>query len=103
MRTLSLNLNKQLLSMTLFLMIALCYSYSYSQDSLRDKVILAVFAHPDDEGTVSPILARYLREGVKVHLVIVTDGRYGTNDHTDHESGEEFVFMRKEEMKCAAS
>ena len=103
MRTLSLNLNKQLLSITLFLMIALCYSYSYSQDSLKDKVILAVFAHPDDEGTVSPILARYLREGVKVHLVIVTDGRYGTNDHTDHESGEELVFMRKEEMKCAAS
>lgn len=74
-----------------------------AQDSSGDKVLLAIFAHPDDEGTVSPILARYAREGVKVHLVIVTDGRFGTNDFTDHEAGEGLVAMRKEEMKCAAS
>ena len=69
----------------------------------EDKVILAVFAHPDDESTVAPILAKYVREGAKVHLVIVTDGRYGTNDFHDHEAGEVLVATRKEEMKCAAS
>jgi len=67
------------------------------------KVLLAIFAHPDDETTISPILARYVREGIKVHLVIATDGRLGVNDHTDHEAGEGLVAMRKEEMKCAAS
>ena len=72
------------------------------QDSNEGKTLLAVFAHPDDEGTVAPILAKYASEGVKVHLVIVTDGRYGTNDFTDHEAGEGLVAMRKEEMKCAA-
>ncbi len=66
------------------------------------KVIMAIFAHPDDESTVAPILSRYVREGAKVHLVICTDGRLGVNDFTDHEAGEGLVAMRKEEMKCAA-
>lgn len=74
----------------------------WSQKPNEGKVILAVFAHPDDESTVAPILARYVREGAKVHLVIVTDGRLGTNDFHDHEAGETLVATRKEEMKCAA-
>lgn len=74
----------------------------WSQKPYEGKILLAVFAHPDDEGTVSPILAKYIREGAKVHLVIVTDGRYGTNDYHDHEAGETLVATRKEEMKCAA-
>lgn len=74
----------------------------WSQQPAEGKVILAVFAHPDDESTVSPILSKYVREGAKVHLVIVTDGRYGTNDFHDHEAGETLVATRKEEMKCAA-
>lgn len=74
----------------------------WSQKPHEGKVILAVFAHPDDESTVAPILAKYVREGAKVHLVIVTDGRLGTNDFHDHEAGETLVATRKEEMKCAA-
>ncbi len=73
-----------------------------SQKPYEGKVILGVFAHPDDESTVSPILAKYIREGAKVHLVIVTDGRLGTNDYHNHEAGETLVATRKEEMKCAA-
>lgn len=72
------------------------------QKPYEGKVILAAFAHPDDEGTVAPILAKYIREGATVHLVIVTDGRLGTNDYHDHEAGETLVATRKEEMKCAA-
>jgi LmbE family N-acetylglucosaminyl deacetylase len=74
----------------------------WSQKPYEGKVILATFAHPDDEGTVAPILAKYIREGAKVHLVIVTDGRFGTNDYHDHKAGEALVATRKEEMKCAA-
>lgn len=77
-------------------------TWIWSQKPYEGKVILAVFAHPDDESTVAPILAKYVREGAKVHLVIVTDGRYGTNDFHDHEAGETLVATRKEEMKCAA-
>ena len=73
------------------------------QKPFEGKSVMAVFAHPDDESTIAPILARYTREGAKVYLVIVTDGRYGTNDFHDHEAGESLVATRKEEMKCAAS
>lgn len=74
-----------------------------SQKPYQGKTILAVFAHPDDESTVAPILARYTREGAKVYIVIVTDGRYGTNDFHDYKAGETLVITRKEEMKCAAN
>src|SRR6187455_224131 len=37
------------------------------------RTLVAVFAHPDDESAASPLLARYAREGVKVHLIIATD------------------------------
>ena len=53
--------------------------------------------------TVSPILAKYSREGAQVHLVIATDGRLGVNDKTDYEAGGGVIAMRKKEMKCAAS
>lgn len=60
------------------------------------------FCHPDDESTVAPILARYEREGAAIHLVIATDGRYGTNDYHDHTAGPSLVATRKKEMACAA-
>lgn len=40
----------------------------------RNRTILAVFAHADDEGSVGPLLARYGREKIDVCLVIVTRG-----------------------------
>jgi len=63
---------------------------------------MAILAHPDDEMTVAPKLSKYVDEGTKVYLVVCTDGRYETNDFTDHEAGEGLVALRKEEMKCAA-
>ena len=43
------------------------------------RTLVAVFAHPDDETLVAPALARYAREGVRVFLIIATDGRRGAN------------------------
>jgi len=68
-----------------------------------DKVLLAVFAHPDDESTVAPILARYAREGVDVTVAIATDGRYGANEFAGFEPGERLVAARRDEMRCAAA
>ncbi len=76
--------------------------YVTAQKSDKQRVLMAIFAHPDDEMTVAPILSKYVDEGIKVYLVVCTDGRYGTNDFTDHEAGEGLVALRKEEMKCAA-
>ena len=69
---------------------------------LSEKVLMAIFAHPDDESTIAPILARYAREGVKVYVVIATDGRLGVNDFSGLEAGDGLVAIRKEEMQCAA-
>lgn len=77
--------------------------YLRSQKPHEGKSILAVFAHPDDESTVAPILAKYNSEGAKVYLLIVTDGRYGTNEFHDHKEGVGLIAIRKEEMKCAAN
>src|SRR5215204_6655449 len=43
----------------------------------KARRLVAVWAHADDEGPVAPILARYAREGVQVHMVIATDGAQG--------------------------
>lgn len=68
----------------------------------NQKVIIAVFAHADDEVTVSPILARYAREGHKVYLVIATDGQNGVTPHAKIPAGDSLAKVRKGEAICAA-
>jgi LmbE family N-acetylglucosaminyl deacetylase len=67
----------------------------------QPKVLLAVFAHPDDETLVGPVLARYAREGVKVYLAIATKGEKGTNDRAAIPAGEALAKVRREEAGCA--
>ena len=66
------------------------------------RTLLAVFAHPDDEGVVGPLLARYAREGVRVHLAIATDGRYGVRDFAGIPAGDALARARVDEARCAA-
>jgi LmbE family N-acetylglucosaminyl deacetylase len=68
----------------------------------RPRTLLAVFAHPDDEGVVGPLLAKYAREGVRVHLAIATDGRYGVREFAGIPAGDALVRARAEEARCAA-
>lgn len=64
------------------------------------KTLVAVFAHPDDEMVVAPILARYAREGVQVYLVSATDGSLG-GQNTPIPRGEELGRVRTQELRCA--
>jgi LmbE family N-acetylglucosaminyl deacetylase len=64
--------------------------------------LVAVFAHPDDERIVGPLLARYAREGHDVHLVIATDGRLGVREHAGVPAGDSLAIVRAEEARCAA-
>lgn len=68
-----------------------------------NQSILAIFAHPDDESTVAPLLARYARQGAQIKIVIATDGRYGTNEHNKMEAGDALAALRRQEMQCSAS
>lgn len=75
---------------------------SEQQTASEPKTLLAIFAHPDDEATVSPVLAKYAAEGVTVYLAIATDGRYGVTDHAKIPAGDSLAAVRSEEAKCAA-
>lgn len=66
------------------------------------RTLVAVFAHPDDERIVGPLLARYAREGHDVHLVIATDGRLGVTDHAGIPPGDSLSRVRAGEARCAA-
>jgi len=63
--------------------------------------LLAVFAHPDDETSVGPLLARYAREGVSVYLAIATDGQRGVREHAGIPAGEKLATRRAGEARCA--
>ena len=67
----------------------------------KARTLVAVWAHADDEGPVAPILARYAREGVQVHMIIVTDGAQGAAN-TSVARGPEIARLRVEEARCAA-
>jgi len=66
------------------------------------RTILAVFAHSDDEIIVGPLLARYARQGAKIHLVIVTketSGRPGVAHGIP--DGPELARARADEARCS--
>src|SRR5437867_197078 len=64
--------------------------------------VLAVFAHPDDERVIGPLLSRFGREGREVHLVIATDGSKGVREHAGIAAGQRLANARKLEAECAA-
>src|SRR5688500_276881 len=68
----------------------------------RDRPLLAVFAHPDDERVIGPLLSRLGREGREVHLVIATDGSKGIRDFAGIPAGPALAAARKLEAECAA-
>jgi LmbE family N-acetylglucosaminyl deacetylase len=68
----------------------------------KTRTLLAVFAHPDDEGVAGSLLARCAREGVRVHLAIATDGRFGVRDFAGIPAGDELAKARALEARCAA-
>jgi LmbE family N-acetylglucosaminyl deacetylase len=67
------------------------------------RTLVAVFAHPDDETIVSPALARYAREGVRVYVVVATDGRKGVAPHAHIPGGDSLATVRAGEARCSAN
>jgi LmbE family N-acetylglucosaminyl deacetylase len=65
--------------------------------------ILAVFAHPDDERVIGPLLSRLAREGRETHLVIATDGSQGIREFAHIPAGPELAAARSKEAACAAN
>jgi LmbE family N-acetylglucosaminyl deacetylase len=83
------------------LALALLLSCSLTWSAAGNGTILAVFAHPDDETTVGPLLAKYAAGGQEVYLVTITSGQKGTTPNTKL-SGDELGAAREEELRCSA-
>jgi LmbE family N-acetylglucosaminyl deacetylase len=67
----------------------------------QPRVLLAVFAHPDDEVFAGPTLTRYAREGVYVYLAIATKGEKGATEFAKIPAGEPLAAARRAEATCA--
>ena len=69
----------------------------------HQKVLLAVFAHPDDEtfGTGGS-LAHYASQGVDVHLVCATRGEVGEVEPELMKGYQSIGELREHELRCAA-
>jgi LmbE family N-acetylglucosaminyl deacetylase len=73
------------------------------------RTIVAVLAHPDDEGIAGPALARYARERVQVHLIYATSGEQGTGGNPEFlraqsiTAGAPLAAVRTGEVRCAAT
>ncbi len=65
--------------------------------------VLAVFAHPDDERVIGPLLSKLAHEGRETHLVIATDGSQGTRDYAHIPAGPQLAAVRTKEATCAAN
>jgi len=68
----------------------------------KGKVILAVFAHADDEKIIAPVLAKYAAAGADVYLAVATDGRYGVTTFARIPEGDSLAHVREREIRCAA-
>jgi LmbE family N-acetylglucosaminyl deacetylase len=74
-----------------------------SADAQAARPIVAVFAHPDDERVIGPLLSRLAREGRETHLVIATDGSQGVRDFAKIPAGAALAAARAKEASCAAN
>lgn len=76
---------------------------------VRARTLVALLAHADDESAAAPVLARYAREGVKVHFIIATDGSAGSGSQAYLQRsdsgpvGDALVKARAEEARCSAA
>lgn len=85
------------------LCISLLVSSKKNTHSNKAKIIMAVFAHADDEINVSPLLNHYASLGYKVYLVIATKGELGIREHVKIPAGDSLAAARITEAKCVCT
>jgi LmbE family N-acetylglucosaminyl deacetylase len=79
------------------------YALPRAAPAQGSRPIVAIFAHPDDERVIGPLLSRLAREGRETHLVIATDGSKGTRDFAKIPAGAPLASARTKEATCAAN
>src|ERR1051325_6480341 len=90
-----------ILALLLFTNISVSSISQPLEASSSSQTILAIFAHPDDDVAIGPLLAHYAKQRVKVYLAIVTSGQQGTNSYAKIPAGDELGAVRENEAKTA--
>jgi LmbE family N-acetylglucosaminyl deacetylase len=83
--------------------VALASGLPHTSGAQAPGPIVAIFAHPDDERVIGPLLSRLARQGRETHLVIATDGSKGVTDFAHIPAGAELAAVRTKEATCAAN
>jgi len=91
------------ISIHTILVVALATIIPHSAQAQSRGPIVAIFAHPDDERVIGPLLSKLAREGRETHLVIATDGSKGVRDFAHIPAGAELAAARVKEANCAAN
>src|SRR5258708_9070848 len=92
-------LTMRLLTLLTSLLLA-AFLFAQQDAPSHSRVLLAVFAHPDDEVFAGPTLTRYAREGVHVYLAIATKGEKGTTDFATIPACDPLAAARRTESTC---
>jgi LmbE family N-acetylglucosaminyl deacetylase len=71
-----------------------------SRNGATRKRMMAIFAHPDDEGQIAGIMAKYASQGTDVYLVSATRGELGTTTDLSLLEGKTLAQLREEELRC---
>jgi len=86
-----------------FVAVALATVVPLSAQCQIRRPVIAVFAHPDDERVIGPLLSRLAREKRETHLVIATDGSKGVRAFARIPAGAALAAERMKEASCAAT
>lgn len=65
------------------------------------KRLVAIFAHPDDEGLIAGTLAHYASDGAQVTLICTTKGEAGEISDKSLASPENLGAVREAELRCS--
>lgn len=80
------------------LLLSLTFTSFNFKSETKNKVILVVFAHPDDEAAIGQLLVKYSKTN-KIYLIVLTDGRLGIKPGFPR--GDTLVKLRQAESECA--
>jgi LmbE family N-acetylglucosaminyl deacetylase len=64
---------------------------------------MAIFAHPDDEGQIAGLMAKYASEGAEVSLVSATRGELGSTNDSSLLEGKTIAELREKELQCVCT
>lgn len=94
------------LSLFALLSAGFCNKSSHTEKTMNREsghVIMAVVAHPDDELLMGALLSHYASRGVKVHVVVATNGALGQTDFYKVPDGKTLVEIRRDETSCSSN